>query len=192
MIGGLAVASVLFLGAAWATAAGGGLGVAIVVLGLGAGLLVGAVRGDRRLRWLALPALLLAFPTAVVSAADLSLDGGVGEHRYRPTGTDPLPAEYRLGVGELVVDLRGLDWSGGRREQLALDLSVGHALVIVPPDVCVSSRVRLRAGESDVLGRTSDGVDVDQDLPDSGSRTAGRPSRRDDALGGLRGPPPRS
>lgn len=176
IIGGLAAAAVLFWGAAWATAAGGGLAVAVVVLGLGAGLLVGAVRGDRRLRWLALPALLLALPTAVVSAADVSLDGGVGERRHQPSGTDPLPAEYRLGVGELVVDLRGVDWSGGRQERLALDVSVGHALVIVPPEVCVGSRARLQAGESDVLGRTSEGIDVDQDIPRTPA--PGRPGLR--------------
>ena len=54
--GALLGGSVLFLGAAWATAAGGGVAVAILVLALGAALLLGARRGDRRVRWLALPA----------------------------------------------------------------------------------------------------------------------------------------
>ena len=46
-------------------------------------------------------------------------------------------------------------------------MSVGHGLVIVPPEVCVSSRSRLRVGHSDVLGRVSDGLDIDQSIPRS-------------------------
>lgn len=167
VIGGLAAASVLFWGAAWVTAIGGGSAVAACVLLLGVALVVGAVRGDRRARWLVLPAVLLAFPATVVAAADIDLGGGTGERRYRPTGTEELPREYRLGAGELVVDLRGLDWSGGRQERLAIDVSVGHALVIVPDEVCVSARSRVTVGHSDVLGRVSDGLDIDQRIPRS-------------------------
>ncbi len=165
VIGATALFAVLFGGAAWATAAGGGIGVAIIVLGLGSALLIGAARGDHRFRWLVLPALALAFPATVVGAADISLDGGIGERSYRPAGTERLPATYRLGVGELVVDLRRLDWSGARQERLQVDVSVGHALVLVPPEVCVSSRVKVTAGHVEVLGRMGDGVDIDQDLP---------------------------
>ncbi len=164
-LGAAIVVGVLFGGAAWATAAGGGLAVAIVVLLLGVGLVFSALTGRRRLRWLAVPAIVLAFPAAIVSAADITLDGGVGERRLSPVGADPLPAGYRLGVGELVVDLRRLDWSDARQERLNVALSVGHAVVIVPPEVCVASRVRLRAGASDVLGRTAEGTEIDQDLP---------------------------
>ncbi len=153
-----------FFGAAWATAAGGGVAVAGVVLALGAVLVVAAARGERRARWLAVPAIVIAFPAAVVSAADVSLDGGVGERSYRPTGTDVLPAGYRLGAGELVVDLRGLDWSGGRRAALGVDVGVGHAVVYVPEDVCVSATNALGAGYADVLGVDAGGVDVEHDV----------------------------
>lgn len=164
VLGALAAAGVLFWGSAWATAAGAGVAVAVVVLALGVALVVGAQRGDRRARWLALPALLLAFPATVVAATDISLDGGTGERTYHPVASDRLPAGYRLGVGELVVDLRDLDWSGGRHVRLSVDVSAGHALVLVPESVCVSTRTRMRAGWSDVLGRTAAGFDVDQDV----------------------------
>lgn len=163
----LAGATFAFWGSAWATAAGGGIGVAAIVLGLGIALVVGAVRGDRRARWLALPALLVAFPAAVVASADISLDGGVGERAYRPTGADRLPAGYRLGMGEMVVDLRGLDWSGGRRVGLDLDMGVGHTLVLVPPTVCVGATSDIGAGYTDVFGRDAGGVDVAHDVPRS-------------------------
>ena len=172
LIGVTAGLAVLFGGAAWAAAAGGGVGVAILVLGLGAALVIGAVRGDRRARWLVLPALALAFPATVVSAAGISLDGGLGERRYQPTGSEQLPASYRLGAGELVVDLRKLDWTGARQERLRVDVSVGHTLVIVPPEVCVSSHVKVTAGRSDVLGRVAEGIDIDQELPRSPAAAA--------------------
>lgn len=164
---GLAVligATMLFWGSAWATAAGGGVAIAVIVMLLGAIAIAGAVRGDRRARWLALPALLLAFPAGVVSAADVSLKGGAGERTYHPTGADRLPAGYRLGAGELTVDLRDLDWRNGRRVPLELRMGVGHTVVLVPESVCVGARTRIGAGYVDVLGREASGVEVDHDV----------------------------
>lgn len=154
-----------FWGSAWATAAGGGVVVASVVIALGAALVVAAFRGNSRARWLAVPALVIAFPAGVVSAADISLDGGLGERTYRPTGTERLPAGYRLGAGELVVDLRDLDWRDGRRVALDLDVGMGHAVVYVPDSVCVGARSDIGAGHADVLGREATGADVEHDVP---------------------------
>ena len=162
--GAVILGGIVFWGAAWATAAGGGVAVAVIVLALGAAAVIGALRGVPRARWLAVPAVLLAFPAAVVSAADVTLDGGVGERTYRPTGTDPLPGAYRLGLGELTVDLRDLDWSGGRRVALELDVGVGHAIVLVPESVCVGARTSVAAGTSDVLGRRTEGAEIDHDV----------------------------
>ncbi len=159
----LAGAGLAFFGSAWATAAGGGVVVASVVLALGAALVVGALRGTARARWLAVPAIVIAFPAAVVSAADISLDGGLGERTYHPSGADRVPDGYRLGAGELVVDLRDLDWRDGRRVALALDVGVGHAVVLVPEAVCVGARSDIGAGYADVLGRDAGGVDVVHD-----------------------------
>ncbi len=160
-LAGLALA---FWGSAWATAAGGGVIVAGVVLALGAALVAGSVRGDRRVRWLALPALVIALPAGVVSAADISLDGGVGKRSYRPVGADVLPGGYELGAGELTVDLRGLDWRAGERRFLALDVGVGHAVVLVPESVCVGARSAIGMGYADVLSREAGGIDVTHDV----------------------------
>ena len=69
---------------------------------IGAGLLGGP-------RWLILPVIVLVMPLAVVSAADLDLTGGVGEPRYRPANVSDLRPEYRLGLGQMDVDLRRVD-----------------------------------------------------------------------------------
>src|SRR6185503_16014887 len=101
----LAVCGLLALGGAWATAAGGGVIVAAVVIVAGLWLVAGAFLGGAR--WLILPALALALPAGVVSAANLDVDGGVGDREYRPAVASEIRPTYKLGVGHLILDLRG-------------------------------------------------------------------------------------
>jgi phage shock protein PspC (stress-responsive transcriptional regulator) len=145
-------AAVLAAGlAAWAAAAGGAWVVASIVIALGLALVFTAFRGGAR--WLVLPALLVALPAGVVSAADIDVDGGVGKRSHRPVATAEVAGGYRIGLGELVVDLRGLDWRDGQRLRLPVDVGVGHAIVFVPRDVCVVGAADVGVGAVDVLGR---------------------------------------
>ena len=48
----------------------------------GVALVVAAFAGGAR--WLIVPALVLVLPLAIVAAADIDVDGGVGERQYRP------------------------------------------------------------------------------------------------------------
>ena len=119
-----------------------------------------AFRGGAR--WLILPALLMAIPAGVVSAAEVDLDGGVGEKEYRPTSTADLRDRYQLGMGRLEVDLRDVRLPGGDRP-LKVDLGVGQAVVIVPEDVCVALDSRVGAGYARLFDRDSGGLDLDWD-----------------------------
>jgi hypothetical protein len=154
----LAVCAILAVGGAWATAAGGGAVVAGVIVVLGAWLVASAFIGGAR--WLILPALALALPAGVVSAADLDIRGGIGERQYRPLAADQVRDTYRLGVGQLIVDLRDAKLPAGDR-RVHIDLGVGQVVLVVPRDVCVATSARLGAGEVDVFDRNSAGVDVD-------------------------------
>jgi phage shock protein PspC (stress-responsive transcriptional regulator) len=140
------------------TAFGGGAVVAGIVIVLGLGLVAGAFSGGRR--WLIVPALVLAAPAALVEAADLHVTGGVGEREYRPTTVSDVRDTYRLGLGEMVIDLRAVDFPAGRTA-MRVELGAGEARVIVPDDVCVSSRTEMGAGGVSVFGRDNSGVDVD-------------------------------
>jgi phage shock protein PspC (stress-responsive transcriptional regulator)/predicted membrane protein len=160
VIGILAGSAVLFFGAALAAAAGGGAAVASLVVVIGILLVVAAFRGGAR--WLILPAMLLALPVGIVSAADVDLDGGVGDRDYRPSTLGDLRDGYKLGVGRLRVDLRDLDLPAGDRP-LKVDLGVGEAEVIVPVDVCVALDSRAGAGYVRLFDRDSQGLDVDWD-----------------------------
>ncbi|WP_187368768.1 PspC domain-containing protein [Baekduia soli] len=152
---------ILAVGAAWATAAGGGTVVAIVVIALGVAMVALSFRTPRA-RWLILPALVLAVPAGVVSAAGIDTKGGIGQRTSTPSSPAELQAGgYELGTGEIVVDLRRMTWPADRPVPLKLDLGIGHALVLVPADTCVQSRAHVGAGYIDILGSETGGADVD-------------------------------
>lgn len=156
IVGGTA----MIAGAVWATAAGGGWVVAAIVLALGALGAVAAVRGHR-LKWVAPLALVLALPAGVTAAADLSVEGGVGERSYRPLKVADIPEEYRLGMGELVIDLRDLRWPAAGLVEIETSQGIGETVVLVPEDVCVEADADLGVGAWDILGDDSGGVDLD-------------------------------
>jgi len=146
------------VGSAWATGMGAGTIVAAVVILLGLALVALAFRGGAR--WLILPALAIAFPAGVVSAADVDLHGGTGERQYAPRTVSEVRDSYRLGMGHLEVDLRDVRFPAGSHP-LELRLGVGQIELIVPKDVCVTTKARIGAGYVGALDRESAGADVD-------------------------------
>jgi predicted membrane protein len=147
-----------FLGVFVLAALGGGTALAILAIVAGVALVVAGLAGGAR--WLIAPALVLVLPLAIVAAADIRVDGGVGEREYRPASVEELRPSYELGAGELIVDMRDVDLPAGTTG-VELDLGIGHAVVRVPEDACVSSDVQIGAGHAQVLDRSSDGLDVD-------------------------------
>ena len=157
-VGLLIGCAALSIASFFASGLGGGVVVASIVIAAGAGLVAAAFVGGAR--WLVLPALAIAMPLAFVSAAGIDLDGGFGERRERPATLSELEQSYRLGAGELVVDLRELDLPAGDHP-LRVRIGAGHALVLVPDDVCVASSAEIGMGAVAVFNRESGGIDVD-------------------------------
>jgi phage shock protein PspC (stress-responsive transcriptional regulator) len=153
---------VVSIGAFFATAAGAALGggavIAGVVIAIGLGLIATAFVGGAR--WLVLPAVVIAAPLGFVAASELDIKGGMGERDYHPTTVSELQPRYKLGAGEMRIDLRNLRLPDGRTP-LNVKLGAGHVVVYVPKDVCVSSRIKLGAGYAEVLDRDSGGLDID-------------------------------
>jgi phage shock protein PspC (stress-responsive transcriptional regulator) len=155
----IALCLALAFGAAWAAAAGGSEAVAGIVIAAGLALIAGAFL-DGRARWLILPAMAIALPAGVVSAADIDVTGGHGDKTYRPASSDAVRDTYRLGAGELVVDLRNAHLTPGDH-RIKVDIGVGAAKLVVPRDVCVSTDSHLGIGGVQVFDRETGGVDVD-------------------------------
>jgi predicted membrane protein len=153
-----------FVGVFMLAAFGGGVVLSVLAILAGVALLGAAFAGGAR--WLIVPALVLVLPLAIVAAADIDVEGGVGEHRYRPASVSELRPDYQLGMGELVVDMRDVDLPAGRTD-LRIENGIGHVLVRIPEDACVSADVEVGIGQSSILDHGRGGVDVNDDLATS-------------------------
>jgi phage shock protein PspC (stress-responsive transcriptional regulator) len=158
------------LGVALLAAMGGGVVIGILTIVTGLALVAAAFLGGAR--WLIVPALVLALPLAVVAAGDIDLDGGAGERHYRPASAGEVQPRYKIGMGELTVDLRDAELPAGRTD-MEIDVGLGRAELRVPGNVCVTSDVEVGAGAAEVFDRISDGVDVA--VAQGGTPAAGQP-----------------
>src|SRR5215207_578867 len=138
-------------------ALGGGTTLAVLAIIAGVALVVAGLSGGAR--WLIAPALVLVLPLAIVAAADVEVDGGVGDRQYRPATVAELHPDYELGIGELILDMRDVGLPAGTT-RVRVEVGVGHTVVRVPENACVSSDVQIGAGHAQVLDRSSDGLDV--------------------------------
>src|SRR5690349_11645531 len=83
-----------FAGVFVLAALGGGTMLAILAIIAGVALVVAGLAGGAR--WLIAPALVLVLPLAIVSAADIRINGGIGERHYRPASVEELRSDYQL------------------------------------------------------------------------------------------------
>ena len=135
-----------------------GVVFATLLIVVGAGLVTGAWIG--RSRGLIALGLVLTLFTAGATVADVPISGGMGERTWRPVRTAALEREYRLGAGNLDLDLRSLVLSSSRR----VDISVGAGRVRIwlPEDADIELDTHVGMGSAFVLGLEENGVDVDR------------------------------
>jgi phage shock protein PspC (stress-responsive transcriptional regulator) len=144
-------------GIGFIAAIGGGTAVAILSVVAGLGLVAAGLLGGPR--WLILPVVVLVLPLAVVSAAGIDLHGGVGQRHFRPATVAALQPEYRLGVGDLNLDLRSLELPAGTTN-VKLVVGVGDAKLRVPNGVCVTTDAAIGVGATDLPDGNEHGFDV--------------------------------
>ena len=173
---GLAVAAFLAVVSAWTTATGHGVIIAAVVIALGIALVAFAFAPEWRLRstpLLLATALVLGIPAGAIAAADINIDGSIGQRTYTPNAVADVPADgYKLGTGQLVVDLRELPWQKGKTIAVSSHLGIGQMVVSIPIRVedvrqrswLVDGHATGKAGELVVAGEVSHGVDPDVSL----------------------------
>ena len=156
----VAIALVAALGTAtavgFAAAIGGGTAEAVIGIAAGLGLIAAGLLGGPR--WLILPVMVLVLPLAVVSAANIDLTGGVG---HRSDHRLPAAPDYRLGMGQMDIDLRDVKLPAG---ETAVDVSlgIGEARLRVPAGACVNTDAsdrprRRRRARALALGRRHQG-----------------------------------
>lgn len=115
--------------------------------------------------------LALAAVAGVAAAADLELEGGVGERTYRPTTLAQVDEPFELSAGRLELDLRDLPLAPGGTP-VEVQLGFGELVVRVPDDAPVRVQARAAGGDLNVLGRDQNGLDVETDVEERGRGAA--------------------
>jgi hypothetical protein len=144
-----------------------------VLVVIGGALIIGGLRG--RGRWLAFPGLAVLGLLSIGSTVSFTIEGGAGDPLYRPASVGDIQDDYKLGLGELTIDLTDVDFPSGRPVALEADLGAGELIVLVPDDVTVEVDATAGAGEIDALGQHDEGMgDVALHVIDRGETEAGR------------------
>ena len=145
--------------------------VALVVVVIGVGLVVGA--------WFGRPGGLVVLGLVLVPVLVLSrLAGGadfasieftsVGQAHHRPGSIEGIREAYRLGMGELIIDLRDVDFAG-RTVQLETQVGMGEILVRLPAGVSADVSGQVGMGTLQVGDRERSGIGVMGDFRLEGS-----------------------
>jgi len=115
--------------------------------------------------------LALVFVAAAIFAAifHVHLGNGVGDRNYVVADTQDLKHSYKLGLGDLKVDLRNVAFPTGKTE-VSTRVDVGDLHVIVPNDVALRVDGDAQLGQVQMLGKTADGRNVDRHVVEAGKR----------------------
>jgi phage shock protein PspC (stress-responsive transcriptional regulator) len=116
-----------------------------------------------------LAALGLVTAAIFVAIFPVHLSHGVGHKSFTPTSTAALERTYRLGVGELDLDLTNVRLPLGETHVNAR-VDYGDLRVVVPRGVAVRAYGSARLGYVDVLGDQDDGRNADERSRAAGSR----------------------
>lgn len=114
-------------------------------------------------------ALLLVTVAVFVAVFPVHLSRGVGNETYVPASAADLHRSYRLGVGDLFVDLRNVRLPVGETK-LTTRVDVGGLRVIVPPGASVRVKANVRLGYLNLFGEATDGRNVDDAVTERGAR----------------------
>jgi phage shock protein PspC (stress-responsive transcriptional regulator) len=113
---------------------------------------------------------LIFVATAVFAAAfHVHVGNGVGDRNYVVAGTVDLHRDYKLGIGDMTLDLRNVEFPAGETHVNAR-VDVGNLDVIVPSDVALRIHGEAQAGEVNLLGNSVDGHNADDTLSQDGAR----------------------
>jgi len=114
----------------------------------------------------------LVFVAAAVFAAvvHVHLGRGVGDRTYSVSSVNDLRSTYRLGIGNLRLDLSALTVPRGKATRVTSSVDVGKLAVIVPRDAALRVHGDAQFGEVDILGKSVDGHNVDSGVNQTGAR----------------------
>jgi phage shock protein PspC (stress-responsive transcriptional regulator) len=117
----------------------------------------------------ALIAALLIAAAVFAATLPVHLSHGIGDQTYVISDASSLKDSYTLGIGDLTLDLSGLQLPVGETH-LETRVDVGRSTVIVPADAAVQGIAEAEFGEIRMLGNETDGRDSDLAVHEPGAR----------------------
>jgi phage shock protein PspC (stress-responsive transcriptional regulator) len=114
-------------------------------------------------------ALVLVAAAICAAVFHVDLGNGVGDRKYVVASRQELRRDYKLGVGDLVVNLRNVQFRTGET-QVHTRVDVGELRVIVPANVALRVHGDAQLGQVEVLGRTAEGRNVHKKVAQAGKR----------------------
>ncbi|MGH2530395.1 MAG: hypothetical protein ACRDH0_13830 [Actinomycetota bacterium] len=135
------------------------------LIAVGLGLVVAGTRSEQGQGGLIAVGIVLTVVLAAATAVDIPFEGGVGERVERPATLAELEDEYRLAVGELMVDLTRLDLRhmtlvAGVPQNIQARVGIGQLVVIVPGDELLRVEGRAGVGEVSIFEESDGGLGV--------------------------------
>jgi phage shock protein PspC (stress-responsive transcriptional regulator) len=132
--------------------------MALVLIILGLGLVVGAFWG--RARWLILVGIVVLPVALAANLIDFPLRGQVGGNYLAPRRASDLNDDYRVLAGSLTLDMTDFDFNPQESISLPLHMAVADVTISVPRGVGVKLQGHLEAGQVSFFGARREGVDL--------------------------------
>ena len=142
--------------------------MALATVAIGVALMIRSFDGDHP--GLIVFGIIIAALTALTAAAPFEgFQGSIGNRTVEVARVADLEADYELGAGSLVIDLRRLDWRQ-ELDKVTVNVGFGELVVRVPPGVAVDVEARAGAGSVTILDEPSaEGIMVDRTFRSAGS-----------------------
>jgi predicted membrane protein len=136
---------------------------------VGLALIIGSFDGPHT--GLVIAGVFLTIATLGLAVAPIgSFRGGIGERNFVVTDEAELEERYDLGLGEMNLDLSGLELTSST--SVAASVGAGEITVTLPGDLSVQVEATAGAGEISVLGEHTEGVSIDIAFEDDDFSTA--------------------
>ena len=114
-------------------------------------------------------AFVLVAAAIFAAVFHVHLGNGIGDQTYDVRALTELHPEYKLGIGDLRVDLREVRLPVGVTH-LRTRVDVGRVDVVVPHDAALRVHSEADFGTVAVLGQSADGRKVDRSVDEAGKR----------------------
>lgn len=163
------VAGILAALASWGVDIPWALALGVLAVAVGVALVGGAFL-QMRVGGLVVLGLLLGIMAILASTVNVHLNDGIGDRNYDPPSIAGLRHDYRLGIGDLQMDLSHITLPKGETK-VAAHVGIGHLLVIVPSNASVRIESHVGWGDSEVLGQHENGHSVDSTVIRKGTAT---------------------